>query len=82
MAGARQVKAKRPDAHTIFLKPPSWEELVHRLQGRGTESLEEQHLRLETARTELAAAQEFDEIVVNDEVPNATAQLAKIMGLR
>lgn len=82
LAGARQVKALRPDAHTVFLKPPSWEELVHRLQGRGTESPEEQRLRLDTARTELAAAEEFDEIVVNDEVPNATEQLAKIMGLR
>lgn len=55
---------------------------MRRLQGRGTESPEEQRLRLDTARTELAAAEEFDEIMVNDEVPNATAQLAKIMGLR
>lgn len=82
LAGARQVKAKRPEAHTIFLKPPSWEELVRRLQGRGTESREEQLLRLNTARDELAAAPEFDEIVVNDEVHTATEQLAKIMGLR
>lgn len=82
LAGARQVKALRPDAHSIFLAPPSWEELVRRLQGRGTESPEEQQRRLKTAHNELAAAGEFDEIVVNEEVADTTLQLAKIMGLR
>ena len=73
LAGARQVKKLRPEAHSIFLKPPSWEELVRRLEGRGTETPEEQQRRLETARAELAAADEFDETLVNDDVFDATS---------
>lgn len=81
LAGFRQVKALRPEAHSIFLLPPSWDELVLRLTGRGTETPEEQQRRLETAKVELAAQKEFDEIVVNDKLENTVAALAKIMGI-
>lgn len=81
LAGARIVKAKRPEAVTIFMQPPSWEELVRRLRGRGTESDADQERRLETARTELAAVSEFDKVIVNDDVFETTQELAKIMGL-
>ncbi|MPZ04435.1 guanylate kinase, partial [Micrococcus luteus] len=65
LQGARQVRRALPEATFVFLAPPSWEELVSRLLGRGTESPEEQRRRLETARLELAAEPEFDAVVVN-----------------
>ncbi|WP_333812177.1 guanylate kinase, partial [Timonella senegalensis] len=68
LQGARQVKESMPDAQFIFLAPPSWEELVRRLVGRGTETKEEQERRLETARVELAAQSEFDHVVINDDI--------------
>ena len=81
LQGARQVKESLPDATFVFLAPPSWDELVHRLVGRGTETAEEQHRRLETARLELAAEPEFDAVVVNDTVERAAEELVRIMGL-
>lgn len=81
LQGARQVKESLPEATFVFLAPPSWDELVHRLVGRGTESAEEQHRRLETARLELAAEPEFDAVVVNDTVERAAEELVRIMGL-
>lgn len=81
LAGARQVRAAMPDARFVFLAPPSWEELVHRLVGRGTEDEAERERRLATARTELAAADEFDHVIVNDEVRRATDELVAVMGL-
>lgn len=77
--GARQVKAAMPEANLIFIAPPSWEELVHRLTGRGTESAEEQARRLETARTELAAQGEFDHVVINDEVAECARRIVELM---
>jgi guanylate kinase len=77
--GARQVKKAMPDARLIFIAPPSWDELVRRLQGRGTESLEEQERRLETARTELEAKGEFDHVVINDEVARCAAEVVNLM---
>jgi len=68
-----------PEARLVFLAPPSWDELVNRLVGRGTEDAEERARRLETAKVELAAADEFDEIIVNDEVPRAAARLVELM---
>lgn len=79
LQGARQVRKSMPDAKLVFLAPPSWDELVNRLVGRGTEDAEERERRLETAKTELAAADEFDEIIVNDEVPKAAARLFELM---
>ncbi|GAA3286113.1 guanylate kinase [Nesterenkonia halophila] len=80
LQGARQVRRTMPDAQFVFLTPPSWEEMVSRLTGRGTESEEEQRRRLETARMELAAESEFDVTVVNDELERAAAELLSLMG--
>ena len=60
LQGARQVRRTMAEALFVFLKPPSWEELVRRLVGRGTETAEERERRLSTARDELAAEAEFD----------------------
>ncbi|WP_449279870.1 guanylate kinase [Leucobacter sp. GX0328] len=79
LQGARQVRASMPEARLVFLAPPSWDELVSRLVGRGTEGAEERARRLETAKVELASASEFDEIIVNDEVPRAAARLVALM---
>jgi guanylate kinase len=79
LQGARQVRATMPGAYFVFLKPPSWEELVRRLVGRGTESADQQARRLETARGELAAEREFDVTVVNTEVPRAAEELVALM---
>lgn len=79
LQGARQVRASMPSARLVFLAPPSWQELVNRLVGRATESAEERAIRLETAKTELEAADEFDVIIVNDEVHRAAAELVAIM---
>ena len=81
LAGARQVRANRPDAQFIFLAPPSWEELEHRLIGRGTEGPEERERRLATARVEMEAASEFDHVVINDDVDRAVSELAGLIGL-
>lgn len=79
LQGARQVRAAMPEARLVFLTPPSWDELVSRLVGRGTEDEEERARRLETAKVELAAADEFDAVIVNDEVPQAAAKLVALM---
>ncbi len=81
LQGARQVRETMPEATFVFLAPPSWDELVSRLTGRGTESAEEQRRRLETARLELAAEPEFDAVVVNDRVESAARELVRLMGL-
>jgi guanylate kinase len=67
-----------PEAKFIFIGPPSWDELVRRLTGRGTESAEEQAKRLETAREELAAQGEFDHVVINDEVARCAAEVVEL----
>ena len=79
LQGARQVRRSMPGALFVFLKPPSWDELVRRLVGRGTETEEERERRLETARTELAAEEEFDVTIVNHEVPAAAEDLVALM---
>lgn len=81
LAGARQIRHSLPEAQQIFLLPPSWEELEHRLRGRGTESPEQIERRLATARTEMEAQSEFDMVVRNDSVSRATDELLHIMGL-
>ncbi|QDB80735.1 guanylate kinase [Georgenia sp. 311] len=81
LQGARQVRRTMPHAHFVFLAPPSFEELERRLLGRGTEGPEERERRLRTAREELAAAGEFDDVVVNDVVTRATDELVSLMGL-
>jgi guanylate kinase len=79
LQGARQVRQVMPEALLVFLLPPSWEELVRRLIGRGTEESEEQLRRLETARGELAAQHEFDARVINTEVSVAAREVVELM---
>jgi guanylate kinase len=77
--GARQVRETMPEARLVFLLPPTWDELVRRLTGRGTESPEEQTRRLQTAEVELAAQNEFDFLVVNNHVEAAAAEVVDLM---
>lgn len=81
LQGARQVRRSWPGATFIFLAPPSTNELVRRLAGRGTETPEVQQRRLRTAEVEMAARHEFDHIVVNDDVSRATQQLLDLLRL-
>jgi guanylate kinase len=78
LAGARSIRTAMPEAMLAFLAPPSWEVLVARLTGRGTESPEAIERRLETARTELAACDEFDIVIVNDDLTSACEQLVSL----
>ncbi|MEQ6901250.1 guanylate kinase [Nocardioides sp. YIM 152588] len=80
LQGARQVRETMPEALFVFLAPPSWEELVRRLVGRGTEGEAERERRLSTARDELAAEAEFDRTIVNHEVHEAAEELVGLMG--
>jgi len=79
LQGARQVRDSMPDALFVFLAPPSWAELERRLVGRGTEDAEERARRLDTARVELAAEEEFGETIVNDDVRRAAEELVSLM---
>ncbi len=79
LQGARQVRAAAPDATLVFLLPPSWDELVQRLVGRGTEDAEERARRLRTAKVELAAQNEFDYRVVNEDVATAAAEVVELV---
>ena len=78
LQGARQVRAAEPAATLIFLLPPSWDELVHRLVGRGTEGAEERARRLRTAKVELAAQNEFDHLIVNEDVATAAREVVEL----
>jgi guanylate kinase len=77
--GARAIKAALPEATTVFVAPPSFEELARRLRERGTESQQQYERRLETAREELAARREFDLVVVNDELKDVATQLVELL---
>ena len=79
LQGARQVRETMPEALFVFLMPPSWDELVRRLVGRGTEAEEERERRLATARGELAAEAEFDVTIVNHEVHAAAEELVALV---
>ena len=75
ITGARQVKEKVPEALLVFLEPPTWEELVSRLEGRGTDSPERRAARLALAQEEMAAASFFDKVLINEEVEKVVASL-------
>ncbi|KQU34903.1 guanylate kinase [Rhodococcus sp. BP-349] len=79
LQGARAVRAAAPEALLVFLAPPSWDVLVGRLTGRGTEPQDVIERRLETAREELAASDEFDTVIVNDDVDRACAELVSLL---
>jgi guanylate kinase len=79
LAGARAIKQAMPEAISVFLAPPNWEALEARLVGRGTETPEVIARRLATARTELAAQDDFDEVVVNSQLETACAELVSLL---
>ncbi|NMO32043.1 guanylate kinase [Streptomyces sp. GMY01] len=79
LQGARQVRETMPEGRLVFLAPPSWEELVRRLTGRGTEPPEVIERRLEAAKIELAAEPEFDETLVNTSVEDVARELLALM---
>jgi guanylate kinase len=79
LEGARQVRRSMPDARLVFLAPPSWEELVRRLTGRGTEPPEVVQRRLEAARRELGAESEFDLALVNTSVQEVCRQVVALI---
>ena len=76
--GARQVRKSSPESKLIFIAPPSWEELVKRLEGRGTDSDERRAERLALAQEEMAAQDEFDLVVVNDQLERVVNQLVSL----
>jgi guanylate kinase len=79
LQGARQVRARDPEAQLVFLAPPSWGALVSRLAGRGSEPPAVQERRLTLAQAELDAAGEFDVVVVNDDVARAADELVGLL---
>ena len=79
LQGARLVRERMPEALLVFLAPPSFEELARRLTGRGTEDPEVIRRRLDVARIELAAEEEFDVVVVNDAVESAAERVVTLI---
>ena len=76
--GAMQVKRRMPESVSVFILPPSFEELEHRLRGRGTETPEKIEKRLAVAKAEMARAPEYDYQIVNDDLEAAYARLREI----
>jgi guanylate kinase len=79
LQGARQVRASLPGAQFVFLAPPSWEELCRRLADRATEGADVIAARLARARVEMEAVEEFEAVVVNDDVRRAAAELVSLI---
>ncbi|TDQ01183.1 guanylate kinase [Labedaea rhizosphaerae] len=79
LQGARQIRRSMPDAQLVMLVPPSWQELVDRLTGRGTEDPAKVARRLAVAKEELAAEDEFDVVVVNDDLNRAARELLTLV---
>ena len=77
--GARQVREHVPGALLVFLAPPSWEVLESRLTGRGTEDAAAVERRLAAAKDELAAAEEFDAVLVNADVQECARSLLRLV---
>ena len=82
LQGARQVKRAMPEAHLVFLAPPTFEELARRLTGRGTEDPARVLRRLDEARIELAAEDEFEAVVVNDDIERAADALVALLDVQ
>jgi len=78
LQGARQVKEVHPEAVLVFISPPSWEELEGRIRGRGSDSDERIRERLAIAQEEMAAAKEFDHVLVNSEVAQVVSRLVAL----
>ena len=81
LQGARQVRRSMPEAQLVFLAPPSFDELARRLVGRGTEDAVVVRRRLDHARIEMAAEDEFDVVVVNDDVEEAADRLVALLAI-
>lgn len=81
LQGARQVKRTMPEAHLVFLAPPSFEELARRLTGRGTEPPDRVRKRLDLARIEIAAEDEFEAVIVNDDIERAAEALVALLSI-
>jgi guanylate kinase len=81
IAGAKQIKAKMPEAILVFLEPPTWEELVARLEGRGTDSPERRAARLALAQEEMEAASFFDKVLINEQVEQVAASLISLSSI-
>lgn len=79
LQGARQVRQRMPHAQFVFLAPPSRDELRQRLTGRGSEPAEVIEARLAQAEIELGAADEFDVVVINDDVERAAAEVVALI---
>ena len=79
LIGARAVRTSMPEAISVFIAPPSMSELAERLRGRGTETAAAIAKRLHRAETEVAAAKEFDHVVLNDEAGRAADEVAAII---
>jgi guanylate kinase len=77
--GAFQVKSVRPDSILVFIMPPSLDELHRRLVGRGSETKAQVETRLDTARRELDLVGEYDNVVLNEDVPRAADELVAII---
>lgn len=77
--GALDARLKLPDVVSVFLLPPSWDELEHRIRGRGTDDEATIARRLANAREELSYADRYDHQVVNDQVSNVVATLQSIV---
>ena len=77
LQGARQVRDNYPEAHLAFIQPPSWDELVERLQGRGSEDEVTLEARLSVAKTELLSRGEFDIVLTNHEVEQTAIELVE-----
>ena len=77
--GARYIKSVCPAAVTIFVLPPSWEEMEWRLRSRATDTPDQLDLRLRTARDEMAVAGEFDHTVVNDDLNACADEIERIL---
>ena len=77
--GAMQVKQHIPETITVFVEPPTWEDLLKRMAFRGTEDAAEVEILLETAKLELARKAEFDYIVVNDEVDRCAQEVLDLV---
>ncbi|MCH6555369.1 MAG: guanylate kinase [Chloroflexi bacterium] len=77
--GARYIKSVSPGAVTVFVLPPSWDELEWRLRSRATDTPEQLDIRLRTARDEMAAAEEFDHTLVNDDLNACVDAIERIL---
>ncbi|AYJ51918.1 guanylate kinase [Rhodococcus sp. P1Y] len=79
LAGARAVRVSKPEATLVFMAPPTWDDLVQRLTSRATEESEVTQRRLETAKVELAAQDEFDTVIVNTDVDHSCEELVSLL---